>query len=113
MNAVRVMVNPGVCGFKTVIMVTSTDNRHAFIELKTECPNLEPLEAELEEADAYKECFAPVGKSGIYESASRYCKHAGCPVPAAIVKGVEACCGLALPRDVTIEISKYAPEAGA
>lgn len=42
----------------------------------------------------------------IYELAKKYCKHAACPVPSAIIKGVEVACGLALPKDVEIRIAK-------
>lgn len=36
----------------------------------------------------------------------RNIKHAACPVPSAIIKGVEVACGLALPKDVEIKIAK-------
>ena len=108
MEIIEVTVNAGVCGFKTVIISKAEDSRHASIEIKTECPNLKPIESEIITADAYKECFAKVGKSGIYEIVSKYCKHSACPVPGAIIKGIEASCGLALPREVKIEIKKRA-----
>ena len=104
MPIVVVNVNPGVCGFKTVIKATREGSRRALLEINTECPNLKPLESELTSVDAYKECFISVGKSGIYEAASKYCKHSACVVPAAITKGIEAACGLALARNVSIEI---------
>ena len=106
MPTVVVNVNAGVCGFKTVIKATRESTRNASLEIKTTCPNLKPLESELTTADAYKECFAKVGKAGVYDIASKYCRHSACVVPAAILKGIEAACGLALPRDVTIEIRK-------
>jgi hypothetical protein len=104
MRKIKVRVNPGVCGFKTEIKALSENNRQAALDIKTDCPNLKPLEAELKTADAYKEIFAKFGKSGIFETAAKYCKHSACPVPTAIIKAIEASCGLALPRDVTIEI---------
>jgi hypothetical protein len=36
----------------------------------------------------------------------KYCTHAACPVPVAIVKAIEIEAGLALPTDVTIKLSK-------
>jgi hypothetical protein len=104
MPTILVNVNAGVCGFKTVIKATREGSRRALLEIRTECPNLKPLEPELTTADAYKECFARVGKAGVYEAAAKYCKHSACVVPTAILKGIEAACGLALARDVTIEI---------
>ena len=106
MKTTIVKVNPGVCGFKTVIKAVPEEKRRAALEFRTDCPNLKPLESELTTADAIKECFAKVGKNEVYELASKYCKHSACPVPAAILKGIEAACGLALPRDVVIEIKQ-------
>lgn len=102
---IRVKADPGICGFKTEIGVCSDDLQNATIDFKTECPNLKPLERELTEADAYQECFAKVGCGAVYETVRKYCKHAACPIPAAVIKGVEAACGLALPKDARIEIA--------
>lgn len=103
---IHVNVDPGICGFKTEIGVCSADLQDATITFKTECPNLKPLEQELTEADGYQECFAQIGSGAVYERVRKYCRHAACPIPAAIIKGIEAACGLALPKDVHIEISK-------
>ena len=56
--------------------------------------------------NGYEECFSKLGDSRVYELAKKHCQHAACPVPAAIIKGIEVVCGLALPRDVEIRISK-------
>lgn len=101
-----VSVNSGVCGFNTVINVRSDDGQHAVVEINTECPNLKPLEDELVETDAFEACFARMCESETFRQAAKYCKHPGCPVPAALIKGIEVACGLALPRDVVIKIEK-------
>ena len=103
---VEVKVNAGVCGFHTVVKVDSEDMQVALIEIATECPNLKPLEQELKEVDGFEECFSKLGDSTVYDLAKKYCKHAACPVPSAILKGIEVACGLALPRDVEFKISK-------
>lgn len=103
---VEVKVNPGVCGLKSLIKVNSENKQTALIEFQTACPNLKPLEQELKEVDGFKECFAKLGESQVYELGKKYCKHPACPVPSAIIKGVEVACGLALPRDVEIKIEK-------
>jgi hypothetical protein len=103
---VEVKVNPGICGLNTVIKVDSEDMQNAVIEIVTECPNIKPMEQELKEADGYEECFARLGDSMVYQLANKYCKHSACPVPSAIIKGIEVACGLALPKDVDIKISK-------
>lgn len=102
----EVKVNAGVCGFVTVIKVESEDMQNAIIHITTECPNIKPMELELKEVDGYKECFSRFGESTVYELAKKYCKHPACPVPSAIIKGIETACGLALPRDVEVKITK-------
>lgn len=102
----EVKVDAGICGFRTIIKVKSEDMQNAALEITTECPSLKPLEQELKELDAFEECFSKLGESKVYELAKKYCKHAACPVPSAIIKGLEVACGLALPKDVEIRISK-------
>ena len=101
-----VEVDAGVCGFVSSVKVTPIDRKTVAIEFRTACPNLKPLEEELQQATGFKECFAKVGDSGIYETFRKYCKHPACPVPLAVIKGIEVASGLALPRDVDIKISK-------
>ena len=103
---VEVKVNPGVCGLKSIIKVNSEDMQNALIEIITDCPNIKPLERELKEVDGFEECFSKLGESKVYELEKKYCKHAACPVPSAIIKGIEVACGLALPKDVEIKIEK-------
>ena len=103
---VEVKVNPGVCGLKSIIKVNSEDMQNALIEIITDCPNIKPLEWELKEVDGFEECFSKLGESKVYELGKKYCKHAACPVPSAIIKGIEVACGLALPKDVEIKIEK-------
>ncbi len=105
---VTAKVNAGVCGFTAIIKAMPKEGHMAGISMETDCPNLKPMEAELKEADAYKECFARVGESPVFNLARKYCKHAACPVPTAIVKAIEAAAKLALPKDVQIELADTA-----
>lgn len=103
---VTVSVNPGICGLKSIIKINSEDMQNAQIEMITDCPNIKPMEQELKEVDGFEECFSKLGESKVYEMGKKYCKHTACPVPCAIIKGIEVSCGLALPRDVEIKIEK-------
>lgn len=103
---IEVKVNPGICGMNTKITVDSEDQQTARISIDSPCQFIQKLAAELQEVDAYEVCFTRIADSPIYQLADKYCKHPCCPVPAAIIKGVEAACGLALPQDVTIKIEK-------
>lgn len=103
---VEVKVNPGICGLDSVMTFDSDDMQTVSVDFKTKCPSLKPLEQELTEVDAYDICFAKYGDGVISELAHKYCKHPGCPVPAAIIKGIEVAAGLALPKDAEISINK-------
>jgi len=102
---VEVNVNAGICGFKTRIEVAA-DGPNAELKITTDCPNLQGLTQELQKVDGYAECFGKVGDTGVFQVARKYCKHAACPVPTAIIKGIEVACGLALPKDVEITMAK-------
>ena len=56
--------------------------------------------------DGYKECFAKYGDSKVYKSALKHIRHLACPVPTAIIKGMEVACGLAVPKDASIQIER-------
>ena len=103
---VEVKVNPGICGLKSEMTFDSEDMQTVKIDFKTDCPSLKPLEEELKEADAYEICFAKFGEGEICELGHKYCKHPGCPVPVAIIKGIEAASGMALPKNAEITIEK-------
>jgi hypothetical protein len=99
-------VDPGVCGLLTTVKVISRDMQYATVEIQSACPDIQNLAGELGEMDGYREVFNKVGDSPIYELARKHCKHAACPVPMAIVKGVESAIGAALPKDVQVRIRK-------
>lgn len=103
----EVRVNPGICGFETVIYVSSDDMQNAEVTIKTQCPNIKPMEQELKKVDAFRECFTEIGgDSEVFNLARKYCKHPACPIPSAIIKAIEVECELALPKDVIMEIKK-------
>lgn len=105
MTMAKVNVNGGACGFHTKIEVTP-DRRQVLINMETECPSLKPLCEELKEINGYVEYSGPIGDTSVFQATRKYCKHAACPVPTAIIKGVEVACGLALPRNIEMIITK-------
>lgn len=102
----EVKVKPGICGLESTITVITEDMQMANVEISTECPNIKQMENELKNIDCLEECFLKFDTSRVYKSAGKNCKHVACPVPAAIIKGLEVACGLALPKDVDIKIKK-------
>jgi hypothetical protein len=101
---IEVMVHPGICGLKSEMTFDSDDMQSVTINFKTDCPSLKPLEEELKEADGYEVSFSKFGEDPISALGTKYCKHPGCPVIAAIIKGIEAASGLALPKNAEITV---------
>lgn len=102
----QVKVKPGICGFDTTIEIKSEDMQNATIEGTTQCPSILKLMEELKEVDGFSECFGKFGDSKTFELAKKHCQHPSCPIPSAILKGIEVECGLALPQTVEMEITK-------
>lgn len=102
----KVEVNPGACGLKTTLVITSIDKRKLKVEIESQCPHIKTMEAELAELDAMKECFAKYSQSTVYQVAEKHIKHLACPVPTAIIKGMEVKAGFAVAKDVNLNIEK-------
>ncbi len=102
---IQVKIHAGVCNFTTKVIASSEDMQTTKLIITSQCPNYKPLETELVEVDAFVECFGKLCEGEIYATCKKYCPHPSCPVPSGIIKAVEAACGLALPKDVSFEIS--------
>ncbi|MHC1722957.1 MAG: hypothetical protein AB9836_07135 [Aminipila sp.] len=103
-----VNVNPGGCGLNTKLIITTENNQLVKIYIQSECQQIKDMGSELEltELDGYQECFAKYSTSTIYKIAEKCCRHLACPVPTAIIKGMEVACGLNVAKDATIRIEK-------
>ncbi len=99
-------VQPGICGLLSDIVVTSEDGMNAQIKVETQCPHIRTMADAVLEVDGFTECFAKYGDGAIALAAKAHCQHGACPVPTAMLKGVEIACSLALPKDVVISIEK-------
>lgn len=102
----RVDVSPGICGLNTKLLITADDMQMVKVEIESDCPYIMAMKDGLVDLDGFEECFAKYGESTVYKVAGEHVKHLACPVPTAIIKGMEVACGLALPKDVTINIEK-------
>ena len=101
MKILRVM--PGVCGLETVLTAESEDGSEVTLKAESACGAVRKLIESLEQPlDAYEVCFIKPGEGPVYEAASCL-SHAACPIPSAIIKCLEAECGLALPKDVSMK----------
>ncbi|WP_273327300.1 DUF6951 family protein [Vallitalea guaymasensis] len=102
----NVRVKPGICGFDTTIHIKSEDMQNVNIIIETECPNYKNMSEELIGVDGFGEVFGTFGDSKVFDLSKKYCKHPSCPIPTAILKGIEVECGLALPQKVEMDITK-------
>ncbi|HUX21369.1 MAG TPA: hypothetical protein VMW69_09015 [Spirochaetia bacterium] len=101
----RVVVDAGVCGFRTTIRTSSDDGQTVTVRVESDCPNLARLVEVPLEVDAYSECLVGFGESPLFTMLQNHCKHPGCPVYSGIIKGIEVSAGLALPKDASITVS--------
>lgn len=102
----KVHVLPGICGLNTTLTVTADEEQTVQVVIDSQCPHIRAMQDELTDLDGYTECFAKYSTSAVYAAAQKHVRHLACPVPTAIIKGMEVACGLALPKDVTISIEK-------
>jgi hypothetical protein len=102
---VKVDVDPGICGLPTTIEVAQIAPMTVKIILQSKCEHIDNMSKELGEIDAYHECFKMGENSRILEISARHCQHFSCPVPMAIIKGIEVALGISKPKDVTVKIS--------
>jgi hypothetical protein len=107
---VKVEVDPGACGLPTVIRVVQNGPMSVQIELQSECQHIDNMAKELNEIDAYHECFKSNGNSKILEMCNKHCQHFSCPVPISIIKAVEVALGINPAKDVTITFSEEDPK---
>lgn len=101
----KVDVFAGICGFHTTILAQANDDM-VQIKMVSECPAINRLGEHLTEVDPFQEITFRRGGPLTLQMGAQHCSHTACPVPVGILKAVEVAAGLALPKDVTIQVSK-------
>ncbi len=102
----RVKVRDGICGHTTVIMTTRLDKDTVGIKIVTPCEMIQKLGEELKEVK-WKTVFSrDMRDSIVYQAAGKHIKHAGCPVPSAIVRAIEVELDMAPSKGTVFEIEK-------
>ena len=95
----------GNCGFATRVE-TTMDGKICKVRITSDCAAIQRMAEELTEVEPFKEISFRRAMPKTYEMGAKYCTHAACPVPVAIIKAIEIEAGLALPTDVVIKLSK-------
>jgi len=101
---VSAIVEPGICGFPCTIAARMSGHRKVTVTISgSKCRQIQKLSSCLPEI-SLKELFLPVTRNPIYCSAEKAGCHSSCVLPAAILKAVEVAMGMALPKDVGIQV---------
>jgi hypothetical protein len=111
------VVDAGICGFRTTVSADCADRRHVTFAIETECNVVAKLAAKLAEqqpVDVYGE-IDKRKQSVIYAAAQEMLGECtkSCAVPLGIFKAMQVSAGLALPKDVHIEVSADESKAKA
>jgi hypothetical protein len=104
---IRATIRGGICGLDTVVDAWSVDGMVVRLEVKSNCPKVQGLAAELTEVDAIEQVLRkPFVETEVACLAAKQGLHTTCLVPVGILKTVEAAAGLALPGTCTIDPSR-------
>ena len=99
-------INAGVCGFKTTVWARQGEDGKLKLTIESGCKAVCKLGEQLAEVEPFKEAFWRRGMPQTLQLAPQCLSHPACPVPSGIIKAIEVEAGLALPRDVSITISR-------
>jgi hypothetical protein len=98
-------IHSGICGFTTTVTATR-DGKSCRLAISSDCKAVQQLAQELTEVDPLQEISSRRAVPQTLQMGLKHCIHAACPVPVGIIKAVEVEAGLALPKDVVIEVSR-------
>ena len=99
---VAIMLDPGVCQFKSKISVTMDEDNRLAYRIESGCPHVKKMSAEMPLFDMFDIIKMPFGENPIYELGGKFLKHSACPLPMAMIKAGEVVTGMGLKRTVTV-----------
>ncbi len=107
---VTVEIDAGICGFHTTAGIASEDSQHVTFDIQSDCGKIRAVAELLKregEIDAYQEISANA-PSIVLNTASGVLKGccAACAVPVGLFKGMQVAAGLALPKDIHIQLHR-------
>ena len=103
----KTRVEAGICGFVTEIEASSEDSQHVSFKVDTDCEKIKNLSEKLTSYDAYNEIrdgFDGELFKVIREELKGCC--AGCAVPVGFFKSMQVAAMVALPKNISITITK-------
>lgn len=106
----EIRVNPGICKFDTIVTATSEDRQTVAFTFETECQTVIQVADKIKEITPINAIMTlgpdenPIMTEFREALVSKGCCEA-CVVPSATLKGMQIVTGLALPFNVSMEIS--------
>ncbi len=97
----KVVIRSGACGFSVTVAAEKGADKRVRLLIQTECEMVKKMAEELPALDMMS-VFTRLLDNPVYRSAAKHLKHVTCPVPGGILKAMEAECGFAVPKDVSI-----------
>lgn len=107
----RAQIDPGICCFDTVVTVETEDGRHVTFAFESECEIIQEFAAQIREMSPV-DAIATLGprENPILERARELLRTTGCceacVVPAGALKAMYVATVLALPKDVTLQLTE-------
>lgn len=103
-------IEAGVCGFKTIAVVTCDDGQNVSIDIHSGCEKVRGMATALAAkgpVDTYQE-ISPASPSVVLAVARESLKGccAACAAPVGVFKAMQVAAGLALSKDISIKLSK-------
>jgi len=98
-------IDPGICGFLATVR-TRPEGERCAVEIECDCEPIQKMAAAMPSVDPMEEIGFHRDGPLTLRMFAEHCPHPSCPIPAGILKAVEVECGLALPKNATIEIEK-------
>ncbi len=102
----RVKVKDGICGHTTVIKTRRLGKDTVEVKIASPCEMIKKLGGELGEVKWKRVFSRDMRDSLVYEAAAKHVKHAGCPVPSAVIRAIEVELEMAPAKGIRIEIEK-------
>ena len=100
-------IDAGICGFVTNITASSDDDQNVSFKIVSSCEKIQELAKLIPAVDAYNELkdgFDGVLYTAIRKVLKGCCS--GCAVPVGLFKAMQVAAKVALPKEVSITISK-------
>jgi hypothetical protein len=99
---VAVLLDPGVCQFKSKISVSMDEDNRLAYKIESSCQFVKKMCAEMPLFDMFDIIKMPFGENPIYELGGKFLRHSACPIPMAMIKAGEVVTGMGLKRSVTM-----------